>query len=313
MKIAVIGAGAMGSLFGAHLAAGGNQVALVDVWEEHVRTINENGLIVEEEGRLRTYRLPALTDPGSLGPQDLVIVFVKSYHTATAIRSAKNLFSGGTQVVTLQNGLGNAEIIAGEAAGTTVIAGTTSHGATVLGPGRIRHAGKGETVIGKVSGGAGRLGEVAAEFNRCGLETRIADDIAGLLWGKLLVNVGINPLTALCKVTNGSLVEMESTLRLMEMLVGEGEAVARAVGVALPYSDALGKVKSVARATGSNRSSMWQDIERGRPTEVDFINGAVVREGEKAGVPTPCNRVVTLLVKALEEKCRGRQPGAFTA
>lgn len=292
----------MGSLFGAYLGAGGNQVALLDVWEDHVRAINDNGVIIEEEDGPRRFRVPALTDPGALGPQDLVIIFVKSYHTAESVKSARNLFGAGTRVLTLQNGLGNAEVITGTAGDVTVIAGTTSHGATVLGPGRIRHAGAGETIIGRISGKAGGLEEIAAEFSRCGLETRVTDNIAGLLWGKLLVNVGINALTALCGVTNGRLTEMDSTLRLMEMLVEEGVAVARALGVDLPYSGAFEKVKSVALATGQNRSSMLQDIDRGRPTEIDFINGAVVREGIKAGVATPFNRMVTQLVKALEEK-----------
>lgn len=304
MKIAVIGSGAMGSLFGAYLKEGGNEVTLIDVWREHVEAINKNGLLIEEADGPKTFSVPALTDPGQLGAQDLVIIFVKSYHTAGSLERARNLFGVDTVVLTLQNGLGNAEVISETAGEVTVIAGTTSHGATVLGPGRIRHAGAGETVIGKISGNSGRIGEIAAEFTRCRLETRVADNISGLLWGKLMVNVGINPLTAILGVTNGKLTEMESTLKLMETLVGEAESVARAKGITLPYPDAFEKVKSVAVATGPNRSSMLQDIERGGRTEIDFINGAVAREGEKAGVPTPCNRFVTLLIKALEDKGR---------
>ncbi|MHB8917682.1 MAG: ketopantoate reductase family protein [Desulfocucumaceae bacterium] len=304
MKITVIGAGAMGSLFGAYLGAGGNEVTLVDVWGEHVEAINKNGLLIEEESGPSLFRVPAATQTSHLGIQDLVIIFVKSYHTVGSLKSASNLFGGNTAVLTLQNGLGNAGVISECSGDVTVLAGTTSHGATVLGPGRIRHAGAGETVIGVISGRGGREEEIAAEFTRCGLETRITGNIAGLLWGKLLVNVGINALTAICGVANGKLVEMENTTQLMKMLVEEGEAVARARGVELPYSDALGKVKNVAVATGSNRSSMLQDMDRGRLTEIDFINGAVVREGAAAGVPTPCNSVVTLLIKALEEKDR---------
>ncbi|MCL6610975.1 MAG: 2-dehydropantoate 2-reductase [Peptococcaceae bacterium] len=304
MKIAVIGSGAMGSLFGAYLGSGGHQVTLVDVWAEHVEAVNKGGLTIEEQDGPRTFRVPAVTNPGSLGPQDLVIIFVKSYHTARSIENALNLFGKETLVLTLQNGLGNAEVIAGMAGGVAVLAGTTSHGATVLGPGRVRHAGAGETVIGLISGKTDRMEEIASEFTRCGLETRVTGNIAGLLWGKLLVNVGINALTAICGVTNGRLVEMENTLKLMKMLLEEGEAVARALGVDLPYTEVFEKVKSVAAATGANRSSMLQDMDRGRPTEIDYINGAVVREGLKAGVPAPCNRFVTLLVKALEEKNR---------
>lgn len=303
MRIAVIGAGAMGSLFGAYLAEGGNEVHLVDVWQEHVEAINEKGLRIEESNGEKTVSVRALVDPRALRPQDLVIIFVKSYHTADAVKSAGNLFNKDTLVLTLQNGLGNAEVIAGIMEDVTVIAGTTSQGATVLGPGRIRHAGVGETVIGRYDGkNDRRVEEIAAEFTRCRLETKVSDNIAGLVWGKLLVNVGINPLTAFCNIPNGKLVELEGARKLMKMLVSESEAVARARGIELPYHDAFKKVEEVARATGANRSSMLQDIDRGRNTEIDFINGAIVREGRKIGVPTPYNEVVTLLIKALEEK-----------
>ncbi len=299
MRIAVIGAGAMGSLFGARLGWGGNEVTLVNVWAEHVEAINRAGLYIEGLDGGETFRIPALTDPSSLGVQDLVIIFVKSYQTALALKRAKNIIGPETIVLTLQNGVGNAETILETVEDVTVIAGITSHGATVMGPGRIRHAGAGETVIGTVRGEIRAAELVAAEFSRCGLETGIADDITGLLWGKLMINVGINALTAILGVVNGRLVESDSTLQLMRTLVEEAEAVARARGITLPYPDAYEKVKAVASATGSNRSSMLQDLDRGRRTEIDFINGAVVREGVAAGVPTPCNRFVTLLVKAL--------------
>ena len=156
MKITVIGAGAMGSLFGAYLGAGGNEVTLVDVWEEHVEAINKNGLLVEEENGPSVFRVPAVTETRHLGIQDLVVIFVKSYHTAGSLKSARNLLGENTVVLTLQNGLGNAEVISESSGDVTVIAGTTSHGATVLGPGRIRHAWSGETVIGVISGRGGR-------------------------------------------------------------------------------------------------------------------------------------------------------------
>ncbi|MCF8010504.1 MAG: 2-dehydropantoate 2-reductase [Clostridiales bacterium] len=303
MKTAVIGAGAMGSLIGAHLADGGNEVTLVDVWKEHVDEINEKGLRIEKGSEEKTVCLKAVNDSSVLGPQDLVIIFVKSYHTENAVKSAANLFTEDTVVLTLQNGLGNAEMISRAAGNVEIVAGTTSHGATVLGPGFIRHAGAGETIIGKFDGeNTPRVEEVSSEFNRCGLETKISDNIAGLVWGKLLVNVGINPLTAICGVYNGELNEFESTQKLMEMAVGEAEKVAAAKGIELPYTDALEKVKGVARATGPNRSSMLQDVERGRRTEIDYINGAIAAEGNKLGVDTPANQVITLLIKALEEK-----------
>jgi len=308
LKIAIIGAGAMGSLFGAYLSEGGNEVHLVDVWREHVDAINRDGLRIKEEDKERTVFLRALTDPGELGPQDLVVLFVKSYHTADAIKKCTNLLGQSIPVLTLQNGFGNAEIIyeiVGQRA--KVIAGTTAHGATVLGPGIIRHAGRGETVIGNYGENNDKLvHDIAGEFNRCLLETRVSNNITGVIWGKLLVNVGINALTAICGVPNGKLLEIGGTRRLMQLLVSEGERVARARGVQLPYPDAWEKVQAVARATGSNRSSMLQDLERGRETEIDFINMAIVREGRKSGIPTPYNKFVSLLVKALEEKNKNR-------
>ncbi|SFR06382.1 ketopantoate reductase family protein [Desulfoscipio geothermicus] len=301
MKIAVIGAGAMGSLFGAYLAGGGHQVALVDVWREHVEMINKQGLRIEEKSGEKIVSLTAEKDTRNLGAQDLVIIFVKSYNTADAVNTARNLFTESTVILTLQNGLGNAEIIADTVRNATVLAGTTAHGATVLGPGYIRHAGVGETIIGIYKGaGDRRVHDIADTFTNCGIKTRVVDDIASQLWGKLLINIGINPLTALLNVTNGRLVEYDATCALMQMLVSEGEAVARAGGINIPYADVLEKVKQVAVATGTNRSSMLQDLDKGGRTEIDFINGAVVREGAKLGISTPYNEMVTQLIKAVE-------------
>ncbi len=293
----------MGSLFGAYLSRGDNEVTLVDVWREHVKAINKNGLRLVEDGGEKVYKLRAVENTNSLEVQDLVIIFVKSYHTAAALQDSRNILGKDTAVLTLQNGLGNAEIIKEVAGDVAVYAGTTSHGAHVLGPALVRHAGVGETIIGKYGGGNDRrVEEIASAFTRCDLETRASDNIDGIIWGKLLINVGINPVTAICGIPNGAINELKSARQLMEMLVTEAEKVARARGIKIPYSDAPAKVEEVARATGKNRSSMLQDMDKGRGTEIDFINGAIVKEGKKAGVPTPYNELVTLLVKTLEEK-----------
>lgn len=303
MKITIIGAGAMGSLFGAYLSAGGNEVTLVDVWLEHVKAINEKGLRLVEENGEQIYNLRAVESPQDLDVQDLVIVFVKSYHTVAAIYEARNILGRDTALLTLQNGLGNAELISEIAGTAAVYTGTTSHGAHVMGPALVRHAGAGETVIGRYGGDNDqRAAEIAAEFTRCNLVTRVSDNIDGLIWGKLLINVGINPITALCGIPNSGIADLTNAGRLMEMLVLEAEKVARARGIKLPYDDAPAKVREVARATGKNLSSMLQDMNKGHGTEIDFINGAIVKEGAKVNVPTPCNELITLLVKTMEEK-----------
>lgn len=302
MDIAIIGAGAMGSLFGYYLAKGGYGVTLIDPWEEHVRTINDQGLslIVDDEPKKPAF-VQALLSPGNLHHQDLVIFFVKSYHTSQAAVEARPLVGPKTVVMTLQNGLGNSDIIKDTLGGQKLLAGTTAHGATVLGPGKIRHAGVGETVIGVPGGGSIQLADgIAAVFNGSGLKTRVSADIDSIIWGKLLINAAINPLTALLNIPNGELFRKESIREMVAMLVSEATQVAAGKGISLPYSDPMGKVKSVAEHTAQNRSSMLQDMDRGRPTEIDYINGAIASQGQKAGIPVPCNTMMTLLVKAME-------------
>ena len=302
MDAAIIGAGAMGSLFGYHLAAGGCKVTLIDPWAEHIQEVNERGLTIYIDDKPLEPAFPrGLVSPGSEPVYDLVIFFVKSYHTARAAAGARHLVGPDTVVLTLQNGLGNVDIIKEILGDKNVLAGTTAHGATVLGPGKIRHAGKGETVIGTPGGDSGQsAASIAQVFNDCGLKTRVSPDIDSVIWGKLLINAAINPLTALLKVPNGELYRREHARQLVELLVSEGVQVAAGNRITLPYPDPLDKVKSVSELTAQNRSSMLQDMDNRRPTEIDFINGAICREGEKVGIPVPCNTVITLLIKALE-------------
>ncbi len=303
MRIAVIGAGAMGSVFGGLLAEGGHEVWLVDVWAEHVRAIEERGLSIEGEGRTRTVRVRATTSARDVGTADLMLVFVKSYHTRAAVKSTLPIVGEDTLVLTLQNGLGNAETIAELVGPERVVAGVTAHGATMLGPGRVRHAGVGDTHVGELSGEiTPGLRELALTLSAAGIATEASADVLSLLWSKIIINVGINPLTAITGLRNGQLLDYPATEELMELAVQEAVAVAAAKGIRLMYDDPVKRVKEVARATGQNRSSMLQDLERGRPTEIDAINGAVVRAGEELGVSVPTNRVLTLLVKALEQK-----------
>ena len=305
MKIVIIGAGAMGGLFAARLAAAGEDVLVVDVWAEHVETIRTQGLILETgEGEVRT-KPAAVTRVEDLAAcaADLVIVFVKSGMTAAAARSAQTILGPVGRVLTLQNGLGNAEMIAEVFGADRVLAGTTAQGATLIGPGRIRHGGRGDTHIGRLTGPVDDFcREAAMILSRAGIPAIAEDAVQSLIWGKLVINVGINALTALLRFTNGQLNDHAETRELVKLAVAEAVQVAAASEVRLPYDNAVEKVLAVAAATATNRSSMLQDILRGRATEIDAINGALVREGVRLGVPTPVNATLTLLIKALEKQ-----------
>lgn len=302
MKIAVLGAGAMGCLYGALLAEAGENVVLIDVWKEHVDAIREKGLTVSSSTGERNVPMRAVIDPGEVGRVDLVIVFVKSYHTREAMGGALSLLGDETIIFTVQNGLGNVEQLSEIAGEKRIVAGTSGFGATMIGPGHIRHAGTGATTLGELTGErTPRIEALAAVFTRAGLHPLLSDNLQGILWGKLLVNVGINPITALARVKNGQILEIPALTSLMERAVGEALEVSRRRGVHLvPEGDPLEHVREVIRNTKENISSMRQDVERGRRTEIDFINGAVVREGAALGVPTPVNFTLTSLVQGLE-------------
>ena len=296
-----MGAGAMGCLYGGHLAEAGVDVSLVDVWREHVDAINAKGIHMTGVSGDRVVHIPATTDPETIGEVDLVLLFVKSYDTRKAVQDSGSLIGGDTYVLTLQNGLGNLEAITEAVGSGRVLGGTTSHGSTLVGPGEIRHAGVGPTVIGALDRGPWSMAEKIAEtFNDAGLQTRFSGDVRSDIWGKVLVNLGINALTALTGLRNGPLLDVPELRRLMRLAVEEGMRVAEADGVDLGLIDHVAHVYEVAEATGANRSSMLQDVDRGRRTEIDALNGAVVGLGEKMGVETPVNRALTALVKGLE-------------
>jgi 2-dehydropantoate 2-reductase len=305
MKIAILGAGAMGCIYGARLSAiPQNQVVLVDVWKEHLESINREGILLEEGGVLNAYpNVRATDDPASAGTADLVIVFVKSTITAEAIRNNLALVGPETAVLTLQNGLGNIDALQNSVAPQNILAGTTAHGGTMLGPGKVRHAGTGKTFIGEISGEVTpRVREIAALFNEAGLDTDVSDNALGLVWGKLLSNVGLNALTAITGLLNGQILDYPGTEELMTLAVLEAKAVADALGVKLAYDDPVEHTRALCKATAPNRSSMLQDVTAGRRTEIDMINGAIVREGRRFGIPTPINLALTDLIKTIEQK-----------
>lgn len=302
MKISIIGSGAMGSLFGGKLAMAGQDVVLYDVYREHVDKINASGLEIEDAatGKVELVHPRASADPEAVAGSDVMIIFVKSTSTDEAAARFKAFAKPGTIALTLQNGLGNEEILRRHFGLSRTAAGVTSQGATFLGPGKIRHAGKGPTHMAMADGDASKLAELAAALAAAGFEIHVDKDVAGMVWSKLLINVGINALTAILGVTNGKLVDYADTKALLADLVNEAMLVAKARGVSISYPDPVATVYEVAVKTGANASSMLQDFQKSRQTEIDFINGAIVREAHALGIPVPVNEAMTRLVRTLD-------------
>ncbi len=301
MKIAVVGAGAMGSLFGGLLAAAGEEVTLVDIWEEHVEAINNRGLRIEKDSTRQIIEVKATTDHSKVGFVDLIILFVKSYDTHDAIVDANLIVSEDTVVLSLQNGLGNIEKISELVGKDKVIPGTTAQGCTLVGPGEIKHAGYGLTIIGELDGRISeRIIKIKDTFNRAGIMTELSDKIKVALWSKVLVNIAINPITALTGLRNGELLDHPEIMKIMRKAVEEAILVAETLNIDLDSDDHIGYVYEVARATYSNRSSMLQDIYKGKRTEIDALNGVIVASARRIGLPVPVNETLTAIVKGLE-------------
>lgn len=302
MKIAIIGAGAMGSLYGGYLARAGEEVYLVDIWQEHVDEVNSSGLVIEEKDLEVRAHPKAAADPMKVGHVDLAIVFVKSFLTGTALEKNAALLGPDTVVMSLQNGYGNIERIAEHVKRSSIIAGTTSHGASMRSPGRVRHAGGGDTHIGWVANeDEDRINGIAETLRRAGFVTAVEKNVMELIWSKLIINVGINALTAVLKVKNRELLRIDEARELLRMAVLEAVEVAAAEGVRFDGEEMVDKVMGVAFATGDNTSSMLQDILNRRKTEIDTINGAIVEEGGKHHLETKVNCVLTNLVRAMEK------------
>ncbi|MFA4989298.1 MAG: 2-dehydropantoate 2-reductase [Candidatus Omnitrophota bacterium] len=301
MKIAIVGPGAMGCLLSAFLSKLKEELWILDYNKDRASRIRQGGITLEGISGQWQCNPKATTEVKDIGLADLVVICVKSYNTKEAITRSKALVGEHTAVLTLQNGLGNVEIIAEAVGPDKVIGGVTNLGATLLDIAKARHAGKGETVIGRIdaktTAGMRSIREI---FNSAGLDTRISRDIKSLLWSKLIINVGINALTAITRLNNGKLTEFEGSRRIMREAVTEAIRIAKRKRIKLIYDDPLAKVEAVCEATSSNVSSMLQDILRKKRTEIDFINGVVVRLGQELNIPVPVNSMLVDLVKTIE-------------
>lgn len=301
LNITIFGVGAMGTLFGSRLAPFAN-VTLFGTWSDQVKTLQRQGLtITHPDGTHSNHRLRVTNDLSQLPPADIALILVKSHQTQQAAQKASvNLRPNGL-AVTLQNGLGNLDELANAVGPRRAALGITAQGATVLAPGQLRHAGEGATYLAGTPWQQTKLQAVANLFNRAGLETSLVDNADSLVWGKLAINAGINPLTALLGIPNGALAEDEKLRQVMFAAANEVAQVAQAQGIRLPFESAADRTAEVSRATAANRSSMLQDVSRAAPTEIDAISGAVVNFGKKLGVPTPVNQLLLDLMKAREE------------
>jgi 2-dehydropantoate 2-reductase len=306
LKIAIIGAGAMGSLFGAMLSKV-SEVFLIDINHDHVEAIRKNGLIVENmDGSSNIFNLMITDRPEELtGQVELAIIFTKSYNTQDAAYTAHAVLDPRGVALTLQNGIGNLELIQNVLGPEKTLPGVTSHGGTLLGPGHVRHAGTGPTYIADMPLKK-TVVEIVKIFNAAGIETFLSENMNSLIWGKLIINVGINALTAVCRVPNGVIGETSECIDIMKEAVSEAVAVADALGVILPYDDPLTRLKKVCEATAANRSSMLQDLLRGARTEIRAINGAIVEKAEVLGISTPVNHFLFRIIKAIEATAEHR-------
>jgi 2-dehydropantoate 2-reductase len=300
LKICIVGCGAIGSIFGAHLARLEDvEVHAYDVWKEHTRAINERGLRISGAADF-TARLHATSNPKEIPPCDFGIVATKSTHTRTAIEQTAHVFGESSAVCSVQNGVGNEEIIAEHV--RYVIRGTTFPAGHVIEPGHAGFDINGDTWIGPFEPTStlfSRVEKLGELLNRSGLRVLALRDARGAQWTKLIFNASTNPVGALTLLHHGAATRFPQTGALFNALIAEGEAVAKALGIEL-HGDARALVQKGANAAGKHKASMLQDILAKRQTEVDFMNGAITEWGEKTGVPTPLNRAMWQLVKGLE-------------
>jgi 2-dehydropantoate 2-reductase len=301
MKICVIGCGAVGSLFAAHLArAAEAEVFAYDLARDHVDAIQRSGLRLSGEADF-TARLSATADPKQLPRCDYGIVATKSIHTKSAIGQVAHIFDDASAVCSVQNGAGNEEILAERV--KFVIRGTTFPAGHLVAPGHVGYDIKGDTWIGPFEPSKTPMKmveELAGLLTHAGMNTIALADARGAQWTKLIFNAGTNPVGALTGLHHGAATFFPPTGELFEALIDEGLAVAKTLGIEL-HDDPKALVLKAANAPGKHKASMLQDALAHRQTEVDFMNGAIVQWGEKLGVPTPLNRAVWALVKGLED------------
>jgi len=297
MKVAVMGAGAVGCYYGAMLARAGHEVVLIGR-PAHVEAVNANGLRLETRAFDEQVRMAASTEPGAVQGADLVLLCVKSTDSESAAAQIGPHLAPGALVLTLQNGVDNDERVRAVLPASNGVAAAVVYVATgMAGPGHVKHNGRGELVIAP----SRRSEEVARHLAAAGVPTQISDNVRGSLWAKLILNCAYNALSAITQLPYGVLVQGTGVSDVIRDVVAECLAVAKAEGVEVT-GDTDAALRGIAQTMPAQYSSTAQDLARGKLSEIDHLNGLVVRRGEALGVPTPANRVLFVLVKLLEGK-----------
>lgn len=306
--ILIVGTGALATLFAARLAQAGHSITMLGTWREGLEALRKQGArLVDANGREHQFAVQAIHDPRECRGVKHALVLVKSWQTERVAAQLNECLARDGVVVTLQNGLGNREILAqaldsfaaeiNREKNSRVALGVTTTGATLLGPGSARAGGEGTISIERHPA----LGPVEVALRSANFDVNIVEDAQSLIWGKLVINAAINPLTALLRVPNGDLLKRPSARALMQTLAAEAAQVAEAEGIRLPFHDPVAAAEEVARKTSANHSSMLQDVLRGAPTEIDAICGAVVQAAQKHNISAPANWSCWKLVKAMTE------------
>jgi len=302
MRVAIVGAGAMGGVWAARLSAAGTPVAVVDVSPNVVAAIATDGLVLQTRDGTETARPQATTRPEDLGPCDVVFFFVKAHHTASAAQFARPLVGSSTTVVSLQNGWGNADVLADTYPPDQIVMGVTYHSATVIAPGRVAHTGKGATYLGPYVAGSplDRAVVVCQLLGAAGIDTTVTPQVKAEVWKKLILNAATLPTAALTRLSAGDLAQPGPMLDLVDALAAEAVQVARAQGYAIDLAEQTERIHAVLAGAGAGKASMLQDATARRKTEIEVINGAVVRAAEKVGMDVPLNRAMVALIGGLE-------------
>lgn len=295
-KILIVGTGALATLFAARLSAAGYSIIMLGTWKNGIEALRQNGArLLNVDGTEQQFKVQATGDTRDCNGAKHVIVLVKAWQTEHVAGQLRECLAEDGLVLTLQNGLGNRETLARSLGLHRVALGSTTTGATLLGPGLARAGGEGIISMERHQA----IGPIEAALKSANFNVQIVEDARSLVWGKLVVNAAINPLTALLRVTNGELLELPSARELMGRLAREVADVAGAENIKLPFEDPVEEAEEVARKTAANHSSMLQDVLRHASTEIDAICGAVVKTAQSHPIDTPVNRVCWQLVKAL--------------
>lgn len=302
MRIAVLGAGAMGGLYGSYLSRE-NDVTMVDINASVVDKINREGFEVREpDGSSNLFHQKAVTSTEGMAPVDLIIIFLNSRFSESALNANRGIIGPDTCLMTLQNGSGHENTLGKFVPQENIIIGTTQHNANVGGPGITNHGGSGMTHIGCVTGSASRFQAIADNFTACGLKTDVSDDVQKMIWNKMFTNVSASALTAVLQMPLGYISSDPFAWTLCQKLIRETVDVAAALGMDFDYDEKVAEVKAVCDNSPNGLTSIYTDLKLGRRSEVDTISGSIVRAGEKTGVPTPNHTFMVALIHAMEDR-----------